>query len=166
MKQVDVVVIGGSAAGIPAAITCRRHNPDKNVILIRKEKQVQIPCGIPYIYGTVDSPENNLIPDNIVTNNGIELLVDGVEKIDREKRSVITQSGEAIGYDKLVLATGSQPMELPIPGLDKENVFMIKKDSVYLKELLEQVNDSKDVVILGGGFIGVEFADELKKLLR
>jgi len=163
MKRSDVVVIGGSAAGIPAAITCRRHYPDKKVILIRKEKQVQIPCGIPYIYGTVDSPENNLIPDDIVTSNDIELFVDDVKEIDRENRNLITQSGETINYDKLVLATGSLPMELPIPGLDKENVFMIKKDSVYLKELLEQVNDSKDVVILGGGFIGVETATMLKK---
>jgi len=46
MKQVDIVIIGGSAAGIPAAITCRRHYPEKKVMLIRKEKQVQIPCGV------------------------------------------------------------------------------------------------------------------------
>jgi len=163
MKQADIVIIGGSAAGIPAAITCRRHYPDKKVMLIRKEKQVQIPCGIPYIYGTVDSPENNLIPDDVITSNGIELLVDGVEKIDREKKNISTEEGEGIVYDKLVLATGSLPLKLPIPGLEKENVFMIKKDSVYLKNLLERVNDARDIVILGGGFIGVEFADEFKK---
>jgi NADPH-dependent 2,4-dienoyl-CoA reductase/sulfur reductase-like enzyme len=163
MRELDIVIIGGSAAGIPAAITCRRHYPEKNVILIRKEKQVQIPCGIPYIYGTVESPENNLIPDDVLTNNGIELLVDGVTKIDREKKNITTERGESIDYDKLILATGSLPLELPIPGLDKENVFMIKKDSVYLKTLLDKVNNAKDVVILGGGFIGVEFADEFKK---
>ena len=112
MKQSDIVIIGGSAAGIPAAITCRRHYPEKNVMLIRKEKQAQIPCGIPYIYGTVDSPENNLIPDNVITSNGIELLVDNVEKIDREKKSIFTGGGETIVYDKLVLATGSLPLEL------------------------------------------------------
>jgi len=163
MKQADIVIIGGSAAGIPAAITCRRHYPEKKVMLIRKEKQVQIPCGIPYIYGTVDSPENNLIPDDVITSNGIELLVDGVKKIDREKKNIFTEGGNAIVYDKLVLATGSLPLELPISGLKKENVFLIKKDSVYLKNLLERVNDARDIVILGGGFIGVEFADEFKK---
>lgn len=52
MKQVDIVVIGGSAAGIPAAITARRHYPEKSLLLIRKEKQVIISCGIPYIFGT------------------------------------------------------------------------------------------------------------------
>jgi NADPH-dependent 2,4-dienoyl-CoA reductase/sulfur reductase-like enzyme len=163
MKQADIVIIGGSAAGIPAAITCSRHYPDKNVILIRKEKQVQIPCGIPYIYGTVHKPENNMIPDKIVTENGIKLYIDGVKKINRKEKNVITENGEIIAYDKLILATGSLPMELPIKGLEKENVYMIKKDSVYLKGLLEKVNHAKDIVILGGGFIGVEFADEFKK---
>jgi len=163
MKKADVVIIGGSAAGIPAAITCRRHYPDKNVLLIRKEKQVQIPCGIPYIFGTVNSPDNNLIPDGAVTNNGIELLIDEAEKIDREQKNIHTKNGETINYDKLILATGSIPLDLPIPGLDKENVFKVKKDTPYLGTLLEKMNNAKDVVILGGGFIGVEFADECKK---
>jgi NADPH-dependent 2,4-dienoyl-CoA reductase/sulfur reductase-like enzyme len=104
-----------------------------------------------------------MIPDKIITDNGIELFIDGVKKIDREKKNIITELGETISYDKLILATGSLPMNLPIKGLDKENVFMIKKDSLYLKGLLEKVNNAKDIVILGGGFIGVEFADEFKK---
>jgi pyruvate/2-oxoglutarate dehydrogenase complex dihydrolipoamide dehydrogenase (E3) component len=163
MKQSDIVIIGGSAAGIPAAITCRRHYPDKKVLLIRKEKNVQIPCGIPYIYGTVDSPENNMIPDKIITNNGIELLVDEAKKIDRDNKNILTESGENVVYDKLILATGSLPLNLPIPSLEKENVFMIKKDYVYLENLLNRLDNAKDIVILGGGFIGVEFADECKK---
>jgi len=163
MKKSDVVVIGGSAAGIPAAITCRRHYPKKSVMLIRKEEKVQIPCGIPYIFGTVNSPDNNLIPDAAVTDKGIELLVDEAEKIDRKEKKIMTKNGETIEYDKLILATGSIPLDLPIPGLDKENVFKVKKDTPYLHNLYEVMKDKKDVVILGGGFIGVEFADECKK---
>jgi len=163
MKKADVVIIGGSAAGIPAAITCRRHYPQKSVMLIRKEEKVQIPCGIPYIFGTVNSPENNLIPDTAVTGNGIELLVDEAEKIDRNQKNVITKSGETVSYDKLILATGSKPLDLPIPGLDKKNVFKVKKETPYLHNLLEEMEDKNDIVILGGGFIGVEFADECKK---
>ena len=94
MKEADVVVIGGSAAGIPAAITCRRHYPNKKVVLIRKEKQVQIPCGIPYIFGTVNSPENNLIPDAAVTGKGVELIIGEVENIDRTAKQVTTKEGE------------------------------------------------------------------------
>ncbi len=163
MKQTDVVVIGGSAAGIPAAITCRRHYPEKNVMLIRKEKQVQIPCGIPYIYGTVNSPDNNMIPDGVLSNNEIELLIDEVNSIDKTQKIVSTGNGEKVGYDKLVMAVGSEPLDLPIPGLDKKNVFTVKKEVNHLNKMLDAVNDAKDIVILGGGFIGVEFADECKK---
>ena len=102
MKKADVVVIGGSAAGIPAAITCRRHYPDKSVLLLRKEKKVQIPCGIPYIFGTVKSPENNLIPDNAVTNNGIEIFIDEAIKIDKKNNNIHTKNNEIINYDKLI----------------------------------------------------------------
>jgi len=53
MDKSDVVIIGGSAAGITAAVSCRRRNPGKTVTLIRKENQVLVPCGIPYIFGTL-----------------------------------------------------------------------------------------------------------------
>ncbi|MCK4782890.1 MAG: FAD-dependent oxidoreductase [Desulfobacteraceae bacterium] len=163
MKNYDVIVIGGSAAGIPAAITAKRHYPDKSVLLIRKEEKVQIPCGIPYIFGTVGTPDKNMIPDTILSNNGIDLLIDEVQSIDRSKKDVVTAKGERVSYDKLILATGSEPLQLPIPGIDKKNVFTVKKDVSYLNEMLKTLDDVKDVVVLGGGFIGVEFADEFKK---
>jgi len=161
--KADVVVIGGSAAGPVAGISCRRRHPEKKVILIRKEEQVLVPCGIPYIFGTVGSPEKNLIPDALLSNNGIELIKGEVVEIDRDKKSVSTISGDMVSYDKLVLATGSLPIRLPIPGLDKENVFIVKKDVAYLKNMLDVMEGVKDVVIIGGGFIGVEFADECRK---
>jgi NADPH-dependent 2,4-dienoyl-CoA reductase/sulfur reductase-like enzyme len=163
MKKADVVVVGGSAGAIPAAISCRRRYPEKSVVLIRMEEQVLIPCGLPYIFGTVGSPEKNLIPDAVVTNNGIELIKGEVEKIDRDKKAVSMTGGEAVSYDKLVLGTGSLPVVLPIPGVDKENVFSAVKDVAYLTDMLDKVNKAKDIVIIGGGFIGVEFADECKK---
>ncbi|MCW4019332.1 MAG: FAD-dependent oxidoreductase [Candidatus Bathyarchaeota archaeon] len=163
MKQADVVVIGGSAAGIPAAITARRHYPEKSVLLIRKEKQVLIPCGIPYIFGTVGTPEKNLIPDGVLQNNGIELVVDEATDLLPAEKQVVLASGESVAYDKLILATGSSPVELPIPGFSKKNVYTIKKDVQYLQSLLEALKDVKNLVILGCGFIGIEFADECKK---
>jgi len=66
IKMELYAVVGGSTAGITAAITCRRHYPKKSILLIRKEKHVLIPCGIPYIFGTVGSPDNNLIPDSVL----------------------------------------------------------------------------------------------------
>jgi NADPH-dependent 2,4-dienoyl-CoA reductase/sulfur reductase-like enzyme len=163
MKKADIVVIGGSAAGLPAAITARRHYPDKSILLIRKEERVQIPCGIPYIYGTVGSPEANMTPDGGLTDNNIELIIDEAISIDREGKQIKMKSGEDVTYDKLILATGANPLVLPIPGLDKKNVFTIEKDITNLRNLLDEVNKAKDIVILGGGFIGVEFADEVNK---
>jgi len=162
MKSYDIVVIGGSAAGIPAAVTAKRHYPDKSVGLVRKEEKVLIPCGIPYIFGTVMSPEKNLIPDSVLETNGIELVVDEAVSIDPEKKMIATAGG-AVSYDKLILATGSTPLVPPIPGADKQGVYTAKKDVPYLRSFLEDLENVKKVLVLGGGFIGVEFADELRK---
>jgi len=163
MKNYDVVVIGGSAAGIPAAITARRQYPDKSILLIRREEKVLIPCGIPYIFGTVNGTGNNLIPDGVLSNNGIDLLVDGAKSIDPGQRSVSTAGGETVSYEKLVLAMGSETLKPPIPGLDKKGVFFAKKDARYLDKVLRELDRARDAVVLGGGFIGVEFADEFRK---
>ncbi|NLD94499.1 MAG: hypothetical protein GX639_17720 [Fibrobacter sp.] len=64
MQKFDIIIIGASAAGVTAATTARCHYPNKSIAVIRKEKQVQIPCGIPYAFGIVGTPEKNLIPAN------------------------------------------------------------------------------------------------------
>ncbi len=163
VKNADVVIIGGSAAGIPAAVTCRRHYPEKTVLLIRKEQQTLIPCGIPYIFGTVGCPENDLIPDAVLDRNGIGLLVDEATGIDRDGRVVTTAGGERISYDRLVLATGSVPVVPPIPGVDKKGIFAVKKDVPYLQNVIEAMERASDMVIVGCGFIGVELAEECRK---
>ncbi|MBS3763458.1 MAG: FAD-dependent oxidoreductase [Planctomycetes bacterium] len=164
MKEADIVVIGGSAAGIAAAITARRHYPEKSILVIRKEDQVLIPCGIPYIFGTVASPENNLIPDAVLDKNNVDLLIDKVEDIKREDCTLSLASGDSVSYDRLIIATGASPLMPPIPGFELDNVYTIKKDVNYLTELQEDLKDAERLVILGGGFIGVEFADECNKL--
>lgn len=162
MKK-EVVIIGGSAAGITAGITARKHYPDAKITLVRKEDQVLIPCGIPYIFGTVGNPEKNLVPDAILDKNQIDLVVDEIESIDRTGKAIITKSGKRIGYHKLVLATGSLPIVLPLPGIEKKNVFTVRKDIDYLRNLSDALKKASDLVVIGGGFIGVEFADECKK---
>lgn len=162
MIKTDVLILGG-LSGITAGISCRRHYPDKKVVLVRKEGTVLIPCGIPYIYGTVGGPEHDVIPDGLLKNNQIELIKDEAVSVDREKKVVALKDGETIAYDKLVFATGSLPIILPIPGVDKKNVFPIVKDYNYLGEVYKKMESVKDLVIIGGGFIGVEFADECRK---
>lgn len=164
MKNADVVIIGGSAAGLTAAITARRHYPDTKILLVRKEKLVSIPCGIPYIFGTVGSPQGNLIPDTSLEKNNVEIMLDEVTAIDRGSLSLSTKSGETIQYGKLIVATGSYPMMPPIPGFEKENVFPVYKDVEHLTKMQEVMKSVKKVVVIGGGFIGVEVSDEINKM--
>ncbi len=160
MKAYDVVVIGGSAAGITAAITSRRHYPDKSVLVIRKDEAAVIPCGIPYVFGELGTCDQNLIPDTVLSRNGIDLLVDEATSIDREHKTVETAGGQCLGYDRLVIATGSVPVVPPIPGLDKKNVYAIEKSVPYLDSMIEAMKQAKNILIVGCGFIGVELAEE------
>ncbi|MCK4419253.1 FAD-dependent oxidoreductase [Candidatus Aerophobetes bacterium] len=159
----NVVIIGGGPAGVTAAISARRYYPDASIKLIRQEEKVLIPCGIPYVVGTVKFLEKNLIPDTILSDNNIELIVDKVTSISKEAKTLSTVENDTISYDKLVLATGSLPFVPPLPGVDLDNVFVVKKEIKYLQKLLDALDNAKDVVIIGGGFIGLEFADECKK---
>lgn len=163
MKNTDYLIVGGSAAGLSAGIAARQYYPDASITLIRKEEDVVIPCGIPYIFGTLDSPDQNLIPDAPLHNNDIDLVIDKVELLDSEEQCVKTSSEETFGYDKLILAIGSDSLEVPIPGIDLENVFCVRKDLQHLKDMLATVNKADDVVVIGGGFMGLEFADECNK---
>jgi len=162
MKKTDVLILGG-LSGITAGMSSRQFYPDKKVTLVRKEGTVLIPCGIPYIYGTVGSPQNNVIPDGLLEKNQIELVKNEVVDIDRAKKNVTLKNGELIEYEKLIFATGSIPLVPNLPGVDKKNVFTVKKDFNYLGEILEAMKPVKDLIIIGGGFIGVEFADECRK---
>ncbi len=163
MKKVDVVVIGGCPAGITAATSCRRCYPEKSVNLIRREEKPLGACGIPFMVATIGTPDRTLFPDAKVVNKGIELAIGEVKKIDRNKKTVLMADGNTTSYDKLVLATGSSPVVPPIPGTEKKNVFVVQKDVPYLKNMLEAINTAKDIVIIGGGIIGIEFAEECKK---
>ena len=164
MGKTDVLVIGGSAAGIVAATNGKFFHPDKDFILIRKEEKVVVPCGIPYIFGSLESSDQNLIADTVLSNAGITLKVDEVVSIDQENKKCKTADGTEVGYEKLVLALGSTP-SVPrwLKGTQLENVFTIPKDKQYLDMLAEKLQSCQKVVIIGGGFIGVEVGDELNK---
>ena len=164
MMKTDVLVIGGSAAGIIAAVTGKSNYPDRDFLVVRKEKQVVIPCGIPYIFGSLESSEQNVVPDKVLSKAGIELKVGEVVSIDPQEKVCETADGTQIHYEKLVLAIGSEP-RLPrwLKGAGLENVFMIPKDKEYLDMILEKLQDFQKIVVVGGGFIGVEMSDELNK---
>ena len=165
MDRTDVLVIGGSAAGIVAAVTGKAHNPDKDFLLIRKEKQVLVPCGIPYIFGTLESSDKNVIPDAALVKAGVSLRLGEGVAIDPDSKTCSTAGGAQVGFEKLVLATGSVPV-VPkwLKGANLENVFSIPKDKEYLDCVVAALSGCARVVVIGGGFIGVEVADEVNKL--
>jgi len=164
MKKADVLVIGGSASGIVTALTGKNHYPDKSFIIIRREQEVLVPCGIPYIFGSLESIEQNVIPDENLNNAGIQILIDEVNSLDLNEKVCETSAGEKIVFDRLVFATGSIPT-IPkwLKGIELENVFSVPKNKVYIEKCLKRLQDTKKIVVIGGGFIGVELADELNK---
>ncbi len=164
MLKTDVLVVGGSAAGFVAAGTAKSNNPEKSVMLVRKEKKVMIPCGIPYIFGTIGTSDNNILPDGGLNNLGVDIKIDEITCIDTEKKIAQTKSGYGISYDKIILGIGSIP-SVPkwLKGTSLENVFTIPKDKDYLDDLQKTMENLKKVIIVGAGFIGVEVADELNK---
>jgi len=165
MKKTDVLVIGGSAAGMVAAVTGKTSWPEKSFTLVKKQKDVMVPCGIPYIFGTLEGSAQNIMPvDDMLLKKEVKSIVDEVVSIDKESKTVTLAGGDIIQYQKLVIATGSTPVKPKwLKGAEKENVFLIPKDRIYLDDMKEKLNTCKKVVVIGAGFIGVEFSDELRK---
>ncbi len=166
MKKTDVLVIGGSAAGMVVSLTGKSAYPDKSFTMIKKQKDVMVPCGIPYIYGTLDSSTLNIMPvDNMMEKAGVETMMGEVTSIDIKAKKAVLADGSDIGYEKLVIATGSYPT-VPkwLKGTDKEGVYTVPKDKVYLDEMKEKLGCCKRVVVIGAGFIGVELSDEMRKI--
>ncbi|MDD5511016.1 MAG: FAD-dependent oxidoreductase [Dehalococcoidales bacterium] len=161
MEKHELVIVGGSAGGIQAAICAQKHHGLEDILVIRMEEKVPVPCGIPYIFGTLGAVSKNIIPDKILGE--AKLKIGEVVAIDRNSKTVKLKSGEEIGYNKLVLATGSSPLQPPVPGIDKKGVWFAWKNTDYLERLAEVINGTGDIVVIGGGFIGLEFADECRK---
>ncbi|WP_297476916.1 FAD-dependent oxidoreductase [Thermococcus sp.] len=161
----DVVVIGASAGGLTAAISARRFYPGRRVLVIKREETGMIPCGIPYVFGTLERVEDDVLPvERFLEPLGVETLTDEVTEINPNAKILRTASGLEISWEKLVLATGSKPVKPSFPGVELDGVYTVPKDYRYLREFRERVNEADKVVIVGGGFIALEVGDEIRKL--
>ncbi len=163
-KKIDILVIGAGPAGMVSVVTARRYYPEKNVLVIKNISNGCIPCGIPYMFASLKNPEDNILGTDSLVKSKIEVVVDEAIRINRESKSVETKKANEYIYEKLILATGSSPVIPKIPGIDKKGVYPIYKDMDYLKRCVEEVKKAKNVLIIGGGFIGIEFADEISKV--
>lgn len=159
----DVLVVGGGPAGIITSVTARKvHGPELKIGLFRPESKTLVPCGIPYMFGTLDAVDKNIMPDKPLEAAKVDIIQDEVVSLDLEAGTLRTASGNGYSFDKLVLATGSEPIvPKDLQGTDLDNVFTIRKSYAYLTEVHRRLADCRDIVIIGGGFIGAEMADEL-----
>lgn len=171
-ESLNIVVIGGIAAGMSVAAKARRENPDANITVIEKENYVSFgACGLPYYLGGQFTDENFMFartPEQIETSGIALRLETEATAIDFNQQRVQlkdlnTQETSNISYDRLMIATGATPNKLPFAGMDAHNVYLHTrlKDADRLKENLDHY---QSIAIIGGGFIGVEVADQLALL--
>jgi NADH oxidase (H2O2-forming) len=162
MKKFDVIIIGAGPAGIITGTTAKTAYPAKSMLMFKEEEKGLVPCGIPYVFHALNGVEQNLMGPKPFIDLGGEVITDQVVDVDVQNSKVKTESGQEFAFEKLVFATGSKVM-VPtfIPGYDLENVFYIKKSYNYIKNLFEVLQTKKDIVVIGGGFIGAEVAEQL-----
>lgn len=168
-----LVVVGGVAGGASAAARVRRLDPKAQVIMIERGEHVSFSnCCLPYhLSGTVAKSQSLVLmtPERFAKQHDIDARVlQEVVSIDRAAKTVhVVNHADGSeydeSYDKLVLAPGANPiMPKSIKGIDRENVFAIRNvtDIVRIKSYLE-TKEAKKVTVVGGGFIGVEAAENL-----
>lgn len=176
-----VVIVGGVAAGPKAACRLKRLQPGWEVTIIDQDSLISYGgCGIPYyICGDVsDEKELRSTSFHMVRDEAFFAKAKGVNVrtrtralgIDRQKKNVIVEDLDSgarsdIAYDKLLLATGSQPVRLAVPGADLDGVFTIANlhKAIEIKKRIAQGQVAKAVVV-GGGAIGIEMAEALTDL--
>ncbi len=163
MKQ--FVIIGNSAAGIAAVEAIRSKDLESKITVISDEDySAYCRCLISY-YLAGDVGEDKILyrPEDFYKQNNIELLLNKkVSRIDPKKNKVICEDKSQIGFDSLLIATGSSPKFPDTPGIKKRGVFGIRtiKD---VKEIEGLLPVTKTVCVLGGGLIGLKAAHALKK---
>jgi len=161
VKTNRVVIIGCSGCGAMAALMAKRLQPSIDVTIIREpeEKGLLTRCATPYICCGNVTVDASYKSDDIFTEKGIRLINEAAVEIDRNKKTVTTTSGDNYSYDKLVLATGSTPMILPIPGTKLPGVFTLRTSNDAIN-ILNWINSKriKNCALLGAGAIGIEKA--------
>jgi len=159
-----IIIVGGGPAGIITALTAKSVYPEKSVCVIKEIGDGVVPCAIPYMIHTLSDPKQNIVDNMPLEKAGIDIIVGKVVSLDTKAHTVKLESGDVFSYEKLVLATGTETVIPPIPGVDKNGIYTIRKSMAAMNDLREKAKASKKIVIIGGGFIGAEFADELSKV--
>jgi NADPH-dependent 2,4-dienoyl-CoA reductase/sulfur reductase-like enzyme len=162
-----LVVIGGDAAGMSAAAQARRLRDAGALEIVVLEQGPDVSysaCGIPYWVGGQVSDRNKLIartPAQFAAQDIEVRIGTRAEAIDLDAGTVTTGTGETLGYDTLLVATGGRPLRPPVPGLDAAGVHGVHRlaDGADIRAAVAA--GAQRAVVLGGGYIGLEMADVL-----
>lgn len=167
------VIIGGVAGGATAAARLRRLDENMEIIIMERGKYISYAnCGLPYYIGDVIKSRESLLvqtPQAMKSKFNIDVRVENeVMRINREEQTVDVKNSDGIlyqeSYDNLIIATGSSPLKPPIPGIDSEGIYTLWNvdDTDRIKGLIDQEHP-KTAAVIGGGFIGLEMAENLHK---
>ncbi|MBO5769702.1 MAG: FAD-dependent oxidoreductase [Spirochaetales bacterium] len=168
-----VVIVGGVAGGASAAARLRRLDEKAEIIIFERSGHISYAnCGLPYYVSGVIEDEDSLYlqtPQSFYRRFRIDARVrHEVVSIDKEaKRVKVKRLDDGVlfdeCYDYLILSPGSRPIVPSMPGFDRKNVFTMRtsEDAVYLRKWIEE-NDVRSAAVVGGGFIGLEVAENLR----
>ncbi len=162
-----VIIIGGGAAGASCATRLRRLNENAEIIILERTGEVSIAnCGLPYYISDVIPNRDSILvstPQKFKSWFNIDVRIETeVIEINKEEKFVITSSNEKLSYDYLVLANGANPIAPDFAGLNKDKTFVVRtlSDADKIKNHIKN-NPVKKVAVVGGGFIGIEIAENL-----
>ena len=170
-----IVIIGGVAGGATASARIRRLDEKAEIIVFERSGYISYAnCGLPYYVGGIIEDEKNLTlqtPENFWKRFRIRMKVKhDVIKINPERKSVLVKnlvSGEVFEeeYDKLLIATGAKPTQPNLPGMNSNKLFTLRtvEDTLRIRKFVEE-HSPKSVVLAGGGYIGLELAENLREL--
>ena len=167
-----IVIVGGVAGGATAAARARRLDEKAEIVLLERGEYISFAnCGLPYYIGGVIEKRDSLLVTTLEDfSNRYRIDIRNfseVTAIDAEKKEVVikkVQAGDIYreSYDKLILSPGADPIKPPLPGIDLPNIFSLRNipDTDRIKEFVDSAKPTAAVVV-GGGFIGLEMADNL-----
>lgn len=170
-----IIIVGGVAGGATAAARLRRLNENAQIIIFERSGYISYAnCGLPYYVGDVIKDKNELTlqtPDSFWERFRIDVRVrHEVTAIDPEKKTVTVHgldSGKEYEetFDKLILSPGARPVVPKMEGIGINRVFTLRtvEDTFNIKNFIDK-NHPKSAVIVGGGFIGIEMAENLREL--
>ncbi|MDK8796463.1 FAD-dependent oxidoreductase [Corynebacterium sp. MSK044] len=164
MNTPTTVIIGGVAGGMSTATRLRRNDENRYIIVLEASEYVSFAnCGLPYYAGGVIKERDALLlqtPEALKQRFNIDVRAKTrAVAIDREAKTVTTDAGDVIEYDELVLSPGATPFVPPIEGIDRALTLRTVED---VDRIVEVIAGKKSAAIIGGGFIGLELAENLR----